>query len=169
MKPSYLSEQYALTARPSTKDKITGKLTPVIEGKDVALLPERRKLYVVSAGKEIWYVGEAHCGMQQRMQRGFAAYRHTKKEGTKRGGYGGYKWIDAFAKRKSANVHVFVFDKKYDDDRDAIEAIEAGLVFLIRNRRGAWPKYQNEIHFHNSPAAKKIALRIYAEAAKGMG
>lgn len=165
MKRPYLPEQYLLSPRAGT----TGKLTPVIDGMDEALLPERRKLYVVSAGKEIWYVGEAHCSMQQRMQRGFAAYRHTKKEGKKRGGYGGYKWIEEFAKRKAASVQVFVFDKKYDDNRDAIEAIEAELVFLIRSRRGAWPKYQNKIHFHNSPAARKMALRIYAEVAKAMG
>lgn len=54
-------------------------------------------------------------------------------------------------------------------NREAIEAIEGGLVFLIRQRTGAWPRHQNEIHFTNSAAAKKIALRIYAQAVKGIG
>lgn len=60
------------------------------------------------------------------MQRGFAAHRHLKKHGTKPGGYGGYKWIPEFAKKKSLRVHVFVFDKKFDDKRTEIEAIEGG-------------------------------------------
>lgn len=79
---------------------------------------------------------------------------------------GGYKWIPEFNKKKSARVHVFVFDEKFDTNRGPIEAIEGELVFLIRQRTGQWPKYQNEIHFTNSAPAKKVAFEIYAEIQK---
>jgi hypothetical protein len=46
---------------------------------------------------------------------------------------------------------------------EPIEAIEGELVFLIRQRTGDWPRYQNEIHFTNSAAAKKIAVKIYSK------
>lgn len=157
------SELYQLVHYVTRQGGNAGKLVPAIPTETTGLQDERRKLYVILSGKEIWYVGEAHSSMQVRVQRGFSAYRHLKKHKSKRGGYGGYKWIEEFAKKKSARVHVFVFDKKYDDDRTAIEAIEGELVFLIRQRTGAWPRYQNEIHFTNSAAAKKIAAGIYSE------
>lgn len=158
----YRSELFQLELIRTRDGGVSGKL--VSAALDTAgLQAERRKLYVVLASKEVWYVGEAHCSMQVRMQRGFAAYRHLKKHKSKRGGYGGYKWIEEFAKKKSVRVLVFVFDKKYDNDREAIEAIEGELVFLIRQRTGAWPRYQNEIHFTNSAAAKKIAVEIYSK------
>lgn len=132
----YRSELYQLELSRTPNGSASGKLVPANAAVATGLQDERRKLYVVLAGKEVWYVGEADCAMQVRMQRGFAAYRHLKKHGTKLGGYGGYKWIPEFTKKKSARVHVFVFDEKFDDDRVAIEAIEGELVFLIRQRTG---------------------------------
>ncbi len=163
MKKTYKSEFYQLKPIVTRNGGHAGKLIAETATETAGLQAERRKLYVVLAGKEVWYVGEAHCSMQVRMRRGFTAYRHWLKHKTKRGGYGGYKWIPEFTKKKSARVHVFVFDEKFDDDREAIEAIEGELVFLIRQRTGGWPKYQNEIHFTNSPSAKKVALKIYSE------
>jgi len=163
------SELYQLVHHVTPQGGSAGKLVPTEPTETTGLQAERRKLYVILAKKEVWYVGEAHCSIQVRLKRGFAAYRHVQKHGTKQGGYGGYKWIEEFAKKKSVRVHVFVFDKKFDNDRPAIEAIEGELVFLIRQRTGAWPRYQNEIHFTNSAAAERIAQRIYAQAVKGIG
>lgn len=163
MKRTYKSEFYQLKPIVTRNGGHAGRLIATTATETAGLQAERRKLYLVLSGKEVWYVGEAHCSMQVRMRRGFAAHQHLAKHGTKRRGYGGYKWIPEFTKKKSARVHVFVFDKKFDDKRTEIEAIEGELVFLIRQRTGEWPKYQNEIHFTNSASAKKIALEIYSE------
>jgi len=42
-----------------------------------------------------------------------------------------------------------------------MEAIEAELVYFIREKTGNWPKYQMEIHFHRaSEEEKQIAMSI---------
>lgn len=68
-------------------------------------------------------------------------------------------------------LFVFVFNQSlignnHDDDipfTELAEAIEAELVYTVRNATGKWPAYQNEIHFNNqqSELAKAIAKDIY--------
>lgn len=57
-------------------------------------------------------------------------------------------------------MSVATFSENYDIKRDVIEAIEGELVYLIRNKFGYWPKFQNEIHFSNCDGAKEIAMEI---------
>ncbi len=40
-----------------------------------------------------------------------------------------------------------------------IETVEAEVVFLIRQRTDQWPKYQTEIHFHQSNNAHRAAAQ----------
>lgn len=133
-----------------------------------ALLKERRKLYLVYQGKEILYVGEAHTSIKTRFQRGCTSFNYFVKNGSSRGGYKGYKWLNKkdnpFRKIK---VLAVVFDTTKDEDRAFVEAVEGELVYLIRNEFGYWPKFQNEIHFSNCDGAKEIAREILKKAFSG--
>jgi len=54
-----------------------------------------------------------------------------------------------------------------ESDLASVESIEAELVYLVRYRHGAWPKYQMEIHFHQSSAHdKEMAAAIFNECIK---
>ncbi len=132
--------------------------------KGIALLKERRKLYIVYNDREVLYVGEAHTSIKTRFQRGCNAYNYYKKNNDKaRNGYKGYKWLDKVDNpQRCLKVEVVIFSEDYDHDkkRSFIEAIEGELVYLIRNEFGYWPKFQNEIHFSNCEGTKEIAERI---------
>ncbi len=53
------------------------------------------------------------------------------------------------------------YDEK-GSDSDDIEAIEAELVFNIRKHYKQWPKFQTEIHFHQSSKQHvKVAEKIF--------
>jgi len=40
-----------------------------------------------------------------------------------------------------------------------VEKVEAELVYIIRHKTGAWPKYQTEIHFSKPEAEHQAAAR----------
>lgn len=128
----------------------------------LALLKERRKLYVVHIENEIIYVGEAHTSLKKRFQRGCTSYNFFRRNNNvARGGYKGYKWLNKQENlSRNLNVSVAIFDSEYDEKRNIIEAVEGELVYLIRNKHGYWPKFQNEIHFSNCEEAKEIAEGI---------
>jgi hypothetical protein len=138
------------------------ELTPQ---KGLAFLKERRKLYLVYHSSEIFYVGEAHTSIKTRFQRGYNAYNYYKRNNDiARNGYKGYKWLDkANNPQRSLTISVVTFTKEFDDNREIIEAIEGELVYLIRNKTGNWPKFQNEIHFRNCAGAREIAEGILGE------
>ena len=79
----------------------------------------------------------------------------------------GYKWKQLL----EVELFVFVFDKelkgnKHKDDKpfiDFAEAVEAEIVFLVKQNTGNWPEFQNEIHFNNNEIekVKKIASQMY--------
>lgn len=116
-----------------------GFVYPDISGK----LP---KLYVVKQGKVIYYVGITSQDIRKRLRYGFSAQgKH---------GYHGYKWKDL----DTAELLVWSFPGKTTD----VEAIEAELVYLIRERTGKWPKYQMEIHFHETFAIVRRVARSIA-------
>jgi len=132
-----------------------------------ALLKAKRKLYIVYHGNEILYVGEAHTSIKTRFQRGCTAFNHYTIIGKARGGYKGYKWLDKINNsQRNLTVSVITFPQEYDDkeNRKFIEAIEGELVYLVRNKFGYWPKFQNEIHFSNYDGAKEIAGVILDKA-----
>lgn len=133
------------------------------ENVGIAFEKERRKIYLVSNGTEILYVGEAHTSIKERFRRSCTAFNFyiNKNREEARGGYKGYKWLDPENNSiRNLTVHVFVFDESYDENRKAIEAIEGELVYLIRKNTNKWPEYQNEIHFSNVPEAVVIAEEI---------
>lgn len=110
-----------------------------------------QKLYIIKEGEEIYYVGITSQSMISRLRIGFIDNGHY--------GYHGYKWKD---KLKKAELLVFTFPDIADNDdkaRDHIEAVEAELVYYIREKTGSWPKYQMEIHFHESSEDERQIAR----------
>ena len=117
------------------------------------------KIYILKYNKQIVYIGYTSQSISVRLYNGLKA--------TGLNGYHGYKW----KKHDEIELLVFVFKQqlngsKHDDDKPYVnlaEAIEAELVYKVRNETGLWPAYQNEIHFNNVQLenAKKIAADIY--------
>jgi len=69
-------------------------------------------------------------------------------------GYHGYKWKD----QNTAELLIWGFP---DSAPEHVEAIEAELVYFIREKTGEWPKYQMEIHFHGaSEKQRQVAESI---------
>lgn len=111
---------------------------------------KHQKLYVVTQGNDFLYVGATSSSIKLRLNQGFKA--------NGKGGYHGYKWKH---NRDEMEMHIVCFPKD-NNSKLEVEAIEAELVFLIRQRTGNWPLYQNEIHFNNTnPKAIELASQIY--------
>ena len=112
------------------------------------------KLYIVKNGSEIFYVGITSQGISSRLRYGF------KAAGEK--GYYGYKWKD---KITEAELLIWSFPNR---TQKHVEAIEAELVYFIREKTGKWPKYQMEIHFHGtSESEKQVARSILSNCLEG--
>jgi len=104
------------------------------------------KLYVVKHDKEICYVGITRQDIRKRLRYGFSA--------TGKHGYYGYKWKD----QDAAELLIWSFP---GSTQEHVEAIEAELVYFVREKTGKWPKYQMEIHFHGaSERQKQLASSI---------
>jgi len=157
LKFTFETYQLSLTDKPDKSCSI--KLAPLT---GTALKTVRRKIYIIQAGKNILYVGEANTSIKTRFQRGCVSYNHFVRSGHARGGYKGYKWLNILESpvRKMA-VHAITFESDCDNNRGIVEAIEGELVYLIRRHLGYWPKFQNEIHFHNVKYAKETAKNIW--------
>jgi hypothetical protein len=121
------------------------------------------KIYIVMKDKETVYVGKTLQQIGTKLGQGFRAYQNAKNKGIRISGYGGYKWTSMF-ENKTLKLLVFNFgevNKDSDKANEFIEAIEAEIVFQIRNRSEKWPIGQNEIHFNNTNKnAEKLALNI---------
>lgn len=97
------------------------------------------KVYIVSVDGEPIYVGKATMPIRERLRRGWGAI------GTN--GYYGYAWRHAFTE---AHLDVWCHrDPTKQRGSLDIETIEAEIVYLIR-QAGQWPRFQTEIHFHES-------------------
>lgn len=115
---------------------------------------KRPKLYVISHNKKIIYVGITSQNIRNRLRMGFQA--------SGKGGYHGYAW-----RRKLKEVNMDIWYDEKGNSQDDIEAIEAELVFSIRANYRQWPKYQTEIHFHQSTSEhKKKAEKIFLNMGK---
>ena len=84
------------------------------------------KLYVVKHSTEIYYVGITSQDIRKRLRQGFAAKGEH--------GYHGYKWKDQY----TAELLIWGFS---DSAPEHVEAIEAELVYFIREKTDEWPKY----------------------------
>jgi predicted GIY-YIG superfamily endonuclease len=103
------------------------------------------KLYVVKHDKEIYYVGITSQDIRKRLRYGFSAQgKH---------GYHGYKWKDLDA----VELLIWCFP---ESTTAHVEAIEAELVYFIREKTGKWPKYQMEIHFHGASEAERQVAKL---------
>ena len=121
------------------------------------------KIYILTYKEQIVYIGYASQSMGNRMGHGI---RSNGKNG-----YHGYKWKQV----SELELSVFVFNQelkgnKHDDDKPYIEfaeAVEAELVYLVRQNTGKWPEFQNEIHFNNKQQveAQRIAEEMYDKVA----
>ena len=104
------------------------------------------KIYILSNTEGILYVGQAKQSIRNRLRYGLSASGSN--------GYHGYKWKDL----PELSMNVFVFD---DYNRKKIEAVEAEVVYGIRQHTGKWPLRQNEIHFNNEyQDAQNVAFEI---------
>jgi hypothetical protein len=138
----------------------TCKVT-LLPNNGAALIKERRKLYIIHFENVFLYVGEANTSIKTRFQRGCTSFNYFIRNEKARNGYKGYKWLDKVNNlKRDLTVSVITFNEEYDTRRDYIEAIEGELVYSIRKKSGAWPKFQNEIHFSNCDGAKEIAASI---------
>ena len=107
------------------------------------------KLYIVKRGKEIYYVGITTQDIRKRLRQGFSAQGEH--------GYYGYKWKD----QKMVEILIWCFS---GSPSEHVEAIEAELVYFIREKTGNWPKYQVEIHFQRaSESEKQVAMSILGQ------
>jgi hypothetical protein len=103
------------------------------------------KIYVFASAGDLLYVGQTVQGMSARMRLGFQA------DGT--GGYHGYRWRNVLSR---VECHVWcLVDLPEDEELHALECIESEVVFGYRQKYDQWPKYQTEIHFHESSAAHR--------------
>jgi len=121
------------------------------------------KIYVLKHNKQVVYVGYASQSIGKRLGQGVGANGLN--------GYHGYKWKQV----SELELLVFVFNKELKGNKhigdkpfiDFAEAVEAEIVFLVRQNTGNWPRFQNEIHFNNSnntierEKVKTMALNIY--------
>jgi len=121
------------------------------------------KLYVVKDNATILYVGIAKQTIKARFQGSFRAYTiKSVKEIPEYNGYSGYKWIKEYINTDKI-LDLYIIRLNEINDKEKCEAIEAELVFLIRQTKSQWPLYQNEIHFHEKhPEAKEIAIKLLA-------
>ena len=124
-------------------------------------LNKRPKIYIIKAEKKIVYVGYASQSIGTRLGQGIRAGGLN--------GYHGYKW----KQQDELELFVFVFDQdlkgaKHKEDEPFVllaEAVEAELVYKIREETGKWPEFQNEIHFNNKELHKatEIAAAMFHE------
>jgi hypothetical protein len=115
------------------------------------------KVYVVSTGGKIVYVGSTKQPLRRRL------YGALNAEG--QNGYYGYAWKHS---SDPLDLDVWIFDEVAVEKGKrcmVAETVEAEIVFLVRQRDGNWPRHQTEIHFHpSSEQHRKWAEKIYGEA-----
>lgn len=115
------------------------------------------KIYLLKKDGEILYVGITKMPLSSRFRYGLTALGKN--------GYYGYAW-KALAPRKGQSGPIDLFVYVYNS-KERTEAIEAEVVYLIRNKTGRWPRYQTEIHFHQADdAEKEIAQGIYKQVSR---
>ena len=118
------------------------------------------KLYTLSNGPSLVYVGIAQQPMSSRLSYGFRANGKS--------GYYGYKW-----KGHEGTLQLSVWTAQTNGSYVSLrelETIEAEVAFLCRHESGQWPAHQHEIHFYPSePWHRDAAARIYSHAIRARG
>jgi len=101
------------------------------------------KIYLVGKNKLIHYIGITKQSISARLRYGVKPNH--------RAGYHGYKWLK---ENGNHSLVIWTFNKDVK-----IEAIEAELVYYFRKQYDKWPKYQTEIHFHQSNEDEKALAK----------
>lgn len=105
------------------------------------------KIYLVKTPDFYQYVGATIQAIHTELNQGL----NSKGEN----GYHGYKW------KSYDKVELFVWTFE-GIVKSQMEAIEAELVYQIRNKYGRWTDSQNEIHFNNKfPFAIEIGKDLF--------
>ena len=104
------------------------------------------KLYVISKGSKILYVGVTVQSISSRLRIGMKA--------TGKCGYHGYMWCE---KNDTFRLDVWWSEELKLKD---MESIEAEVAYLYRKESGQWPIDQCEIHFHKSYDFHREAAQI---------
>ena len=125
-----------------------------------------RKLYVVCSEAMPIYIGATNQPIRNRLRLGFQAHGNN--------GYRGYIWRHYLTQAALDIWRVQVEQRDIDDMQNdptiqqargnierqmdiVIETVEAEAAFLIRQEYGQWPRFQQEIHFHQSVGAPSRA------------
>ena len=62
-----------------------------------------------------------------------------------------------------AFVDIWRLDGEIANCKDVEKTVEAEVTFLIRKLFGQWPKYQTEIHFHQSDDEHRNAAKMIVD------
>jgi hypothetical protein len=118
------------------------------------------KIYVLTMLDQFIYVGLTKQKIGTKLQQGFKSYLKDL-EGKRQAGYGGYKWIKKHIETENS-LTLHVFDLGCEIAKSHSEAIEAEIVYAIRQETGMWPLEQNEIHFNNENSlSQEFGRRIF--------
>ena len=158
--------KYEIELRKVKKDQVT--ITAILgDGEACQFDPALRatgtpKIYIIQHEERIIYIGYASQPLRTRLRYGLNPGKRMLKNG-----YHGYKWKEL----DKVTVSVWLFDPfskfQTEDKRKAhrlyVEAIEAELVFLFRQKTKRWPDFQHEIHFNNeqSKKVKRKSITIF--------
>lgn len=155
-KPEYYKFKLWLDGTPETRSivrkELDGKQTKFKAPITTRGIP---KIYILKAKDKIVYIGYTSQSISSRFNGGLRAKGEN--------GYYGYQW----KKYNRLDLTVFCFPpfSKVEEEREKEEkfaqAVEAELVFLVRESTGKWPECQNEIHFFNVAKASTMAEHIY--------
>lgn len=133
------------------RDSFPAKFAAPISTRGIA------KLYTLSDGESLVYVGIAKQPMSSRLSFGFRANGKS--------GYHGYKW-----KTHEGILRLSIWTAQSNGEYvplRELETVEAEVAFLCRQDSGQWPSFQHEIHFYlSSPWHRDAAARIYSHAVR---
>lgn len=107
-----------------------------------------KKIYIVGKNEFIHYVGITKQSIRTRLRYGVSP-NHAS-------GYHGYKWLE-----ENGDHCLVIWSFAYDVN---VESVEAEIVYLLRKQYKQWPKYQTEIHFHQTGENERsLAKKIVKE------
>ena len=112
------------------------------------------KLYMVGSSRGLHYVGVTNSSMAARLNFGLKA--------TGAHGYHGYAWKSL---RIPLTLDIWCADAGCSKRGiEALEAVEAEVVYLWRRHTGHWPLSQTEIHFRPpSKSHRDLALKVFRD------
>jgi hypothetical protein len=110
------------------------------------------KVYVFAVDEQPVYIGQTVQSMAARIGLGFRA------DGSS--GYYGYRW-----RHELSSVRLLVWrleEVTEEDELHELECIESETVLAYRQTYNQWPKYQTEIHFHQTSGEHRaLAIQVF--------